>query len=770
MTLVGDPRRNRRRERAVTAAARQVVVKPDGTVQIPVGAAIDDRRLWGYYADVDIVHFGMGFKRNAALRAKFMPAKVVPQLGQDPEPIDEEKARGDDAEAMAVFQELDAGRGRIAEAAGDMLVHLDVAGICWPVYQKRPPIEGEGEVDEDRLTVYSALEMKKLQGRWQRIVAGSDRAVQGRWQLTTDDLVAAVWRADPSDRTRPDPPLRAVADECDLLLSLTSMLQASTLTRINNGILVVPDDMGPPTPPATPEQPTPVDPLLKDINDAFSAAILEPDHPSRFMPYVLRGQSQLGATQVQRVDLGRAITAQDLALLEYVQRRIAKGLDLPSATIEGLEEANHWSGWLVDAASYRQHVDPGLIVALDGLSRYIYQRMLIGRVANPEAYVIWRDISSLTASPNRTADAIALWDRRLIKGATLRAIAGYDDTDARDGEPEPEPDTSTGEPERAEEGPAESSPPPQAEAAQLPATRHPAPAPLVAVVAAAPERLSGRRLTQIDRMLTIRLADAAQAASQRALDRAGARIKSRTRNDAQLQAMLEGVPNGRVGQRLGERLVSDLAITAAELVSEADFEDFGAQARRLIDRAQQAAVAEVEQLAGRPPTRDIPDEQTDADAAVAILVAAALAGTLARLYTPGPDPDPADTGEVPDATTLSGRTLLDATTVAGGGVAGVVPGEGGFDWAIGNGVRSMTQLRAAGIVTLAWRWEYGDRFSRQHQFVPHLLLDGIEFDRWDDPSLSNRTGFPLTVYYHPGDHKGCLCGAERVLWHTGPVT
>lgn len=760
MTLVGDHRRTRR-PAPVTAAARQVAIR-DGKVEIPLGLAVDDRRLWGYYSDVDIVHFGMGFKRNAALRARFMPAKVLPQLGADPEPIPEE-ATGDALVAMNVFRELDAERGRVAEAAGDMLVHLDVAGICFPLYQRRNQGEEEGEVD--RLTVYSSLEIKKLEGRWQRVVSGGNKRLEGDWQVRDGDLVAAVWRPSPADRAVPDPPLRAVADECDLLLSLTSMLQASTLTRINAGILVVPDEVGPPPPPIVPGDATVVDQLLADMNNAFSAAITQPDHPSRFNPYLLRGQGE-ATSRVQRIDLGRAIQPADLALFDLVQRRIAKGLDLPAAIIEGLEQANHWSGWLVDGAAYRQHVDPGLLIALDGLTRHIYQKLLVGKVARPEDWVIWRDISALTASPNRSADAFALWDRRVINSYTLRSITGYDDTDARQDDPDPEPEGSADEPERAMEGPAESSPPPEAEEA---AASTKGPVALVpsftTVIAAEQRRKSGRRLAQIDRSLTMRLGDAAQAASQRALDRAGARIRTKSRNDAQLTAMMAGVPNSRVGQRLGRVLVEEtLAITAAELVTEADLGDFEEQSRRLLDRAQGAAAAEVQTLAGQAPERDPADEQADVDSAVAILVAAVMAGTLARLFTPGADPDPADTGEVPDAGVLSGRTLLDATTVAGGGLPGVIPDQAGFDFGVGNGPRTVDQLRALGLVTIAWRWEYGDRFSRRTQFEPHLYLDGIEFDRWDDPSLGNRTGFPLTVYYHPGDHAGCLCGAERVLW------
>lgn len=778
MTLVGDHRRTRNPSAPVTAAARTLPIRPGGKVDIPAGAAVDDKRLWGYYRDVDVVHFGMGFKRNAVLRAKFMPAKMPKTSGDEPEPI-EDGAQGDDNIAVEVFQGLDGGRGRIADVMADIVVHLDVAGICYPVYQRR---EAEDGVDEDRLTVYSTLEIKKEGSQYQRLGLNGSPLVEDKWQIKPEDTAAIIWRPSPDVRSTPDAPLRAVADECDLLLSISAMFQATMVSRINNGILVIPDSMRPPQPPVPvgqdPNEPRP-DPFIQDMTAALGAAISQPNHPSRFQPYILSGpDDSLG--RVQKIDLGRLITPQDLQLLALVQGRVATGLDLPPEIIEGLSNSNHWTGWLVDAAAYRQHVDPTLLLGLDGFTRKIYWPQLkLAGVKAPEQYAVWRDISSLTTSPNRVGDAIALWDRGIIKSEPVRAVAGYDETDAREDNPDPVPGDLLDDPDPSV-GPARSGPPGRSEdptpgrQAATTARRMPQDepkAPVVSIAAAAKPRLSGRRLTSIDRTLTIRLSDAAEAASQRALDKAGAKVRSRGRGDATLTAMLDKVPNRLVGVRLGAQLVGEqLALTAAELIDEDDFKDFEDESRRLLTKAQDAAAAETSRLVGAALTaaevdRDREDEARDADAAVAILMAAILESTRSSMFTPGPEADPADLGELGDARVLSGRTLLDATTTAGGGLSGLIPDAGGFDFGVGNGPRSVSQLRARDLVTLAWVWDYGSPSLRKHQFVPHVLLDGIEFDQWDDPALENKGTFPRGLHLHPGDHAGCLCGAERILWH-----
>ena len=735
MTLVGDHRRPRGGPRTLTAASAQATVQR-GQVAVPKQMRADDADLWRYYREVGVVHYGIGFKRANATRARFLPARVG-EPGNDPEPIDP----GDptDREVARIFEELDGGRGRIAEAVGEAMVHLDVTGVAWPVYQVR--------AGEDRLTVYGTEEVTRQSSR---VRLTAETVTGGAWPISTEgddgDLLAVVWRPSPQDHSAPDSPLRSVVSECEMLVAVRLAMRAGYLSRVPAGIITVPDELNP-FPPSTDGS----NPLLEDMMTALTAAIKDPGSAAAVAPYLLSGPGDV-ADKVRHVDLGRRVYPEDIDLAQSLTRQIATGLDIPAELFD-LGGMNHWSAWLVDASAYRAHIDPTLRLALDGLTRRIFRPLLQRRLGwseeEAEQFTLWRDISDLVASPNRVADAVSLFDRGIIAAAPVRRVAGYDETDAPGGDVAPGPTPS--------EAPAEA--PRQVEPGP-PETEQPGAATLVA---AATPTLSGAGLASIDRTLLVRLHEASRQAIRRALDRAGARARNRLRGAADLHLVVEGWPNRDVCARLGRQTVLErLALAEADLVTEEDFRDFEADAQRMLDRAVGASAEEAARLGGAV-SRDGGEEAESVDRAVAALVAAALAATVSRLFTPDADQDPAESGEVAEPGGLDPATIMDAVTVAGGGAGAAVALGALLELGVGNGARVTGWLRDGGVVTVGNRWVYGDRSLRATNFEPHLALDGIEFASWEDPRLSVTGPWPRVSHYRPQDHRGCLCGFERVL-------
>jgi hypothetical protein len=425
------------------------------------------------------------------------------------------------------------------------------------------------------------------------------------------------------------------------------------------------------------------------------------------------------------------------------------GLDLPTEIITGVGDLNHWSLWGVDASAYSQHLDPPLLMALDGLTRQIFHPLLISELGWPqemaERYVVWRDITGLRASPNKVPDAIQLYDRGIIGAAAVRRIAGYDETDAPGGDEAAGPTPSPSDPPRQVEGPPAEGESPMVAAA--------VPAPIVAW-----------GLADIDGGLLGRLSEATRQAMRRALDRAGARARNRLRGAADLRLVAEGLPNRDLCRHLGRSTVIErLQLAEADLVTEEDFADLGDDARALLDRAVSASAEESEALGGSL-ERDASEEQAAVDAAVASLVAAAMAATVARLFTDDGGPDPAETGEIGDPEALDPASILDAMTVAGGGLAGTIAAGADYEVGVGNGRRATAWLRAGGLQIIAHRWVYGDRSARAANYEPHLRLDAVEVRRWDDARLRIPGSWPRGGYYRPQDHRGCLCRAAKVLW------
>ena len=98
------------------------------------------------------------------------------------------------------------------------------------------------------------------------------------------------------------------------------------------------------------------------------------------------------------------------------------------------------------------------------------------------------------------------------------------------------------------------------------------------------------------------------------------------------------------------------------------------------------------------------------------------------------------------------RPLL--VQLGGGSTDVTVPLMGGIT--SGNTMREW--LRSNGIDTDLKIWLYGLNEVRR-TFNGHLQMDGLVFDKWDDPALriAPQDAWLRREFYAPGDHFGCAC-------------
>jgi len=94
---------------------------------------------------------------------------------------------------------------------------------------------------------------------------------------------------------------------------------------------------------------------------------------------------------------------------------------------------------------------------------------------------------------------------------------------------------------------------------------------------------------------------------------------------------------------------------------------------------------------------------------------------------------------------------VGAPGTAGGSSGGLVAG----------GDTTRAAAMEVGLVQVGFVWDYGD--GLRQTFEPHLALDGMEFDSWEDPGLANFESWPANSFYYPGDHDGCMC-VERPVY------
>jgi hypothetical protein len=94
------------------------------------------------------------------------------------------------------------------------------------------------------------------------------------------------------------------------------------------------------------------------------------------------------------------------------------------------EAGNHWNAWISDETSLKVDVAPDAELVCQAFTTgYLQPRLKASGVEDWASWVVWYDMSELTLRPDRSADALQLYDRMEINGTALRREAGFDEAD-----------------------------------------------------------------------------------------------------------------------------------------------------------------------------------------------------------------------------------------------------------------------------------------------------------------------------------------------------
>lgn len=244
-----------------------------------------------------------------------------------------------------------------------------------------------------------------------------------------------LWVKHPLYSQMPDSPMRAVLDECEELLILSHAVRAGARSRLQgNGLLLIPTEAGPAAHAGVPaDENVKNDPFLDDLTEAMTTPIGDEGSASAVVPLVVR----MNGEAIDKV------THISLAKPDYMQKqreerrecieRIALGLDLPPEILLGVTDANHWTAWQIDEDAWKAHVQPVAdAMAEDLTSAYFRPTLLKLGHANADRLIVGYDASEVVRRPDKSGDAIRLFDRLELKGDTLRAEAGFSEEDKPD--------------------------------------------------------------------------------------------------------------------------------------------------------------------------------------------------------------------------------------------------------------------------------------------------------------------------------------------------
>jgi len=268
----------------------------------------------------------------------------------------------------------------------------------------------------------------------------------GREDLDQDAYVARMWKSHPRWSDQADASTRRILPIAKEIVVLTQLVDAVAKSRLNAGILFVPDDMS-----FSPQDyedtdadtgddgdQEGIDELSDEIMKHMKAPVEDRTSAAALVPLLMRGPGVIGehATKdlMGLVDLVRDLDTWAQELRREALHRLASGLDAPPETLEGKGALNHWSAYNIDQEFISKHVAPKGDLIADFLSEAYLRPMLeeFESMTPDQAgeYRLAFDTSAVRTVTDEAANGRIVYDRGEASGASLRRTHGLTEADA----------------------------------------------------------------------------------------------------------------------------------------------------------------------------------------------------------------------------------------------------------------------------------------------------------------------------------------------------
>jgi hypothetical protein len=389
-------------ETAVTAAA---VRYPDRGARLPVANSQGwQAEAWRFYDIVGELRYGATYIANVMSRARLMAATV------DPDGTTHVLTEGPAVDAISALTAKQSGQDSLIKS---IAIHLVIAGECYLIGRT------EEVTEVDVWSVFGVTEVSHIsENAWYII---NDR--NQREKLPPEAVIIRIWRPHPRNHTQADSPVRALLPILSEIEYLTRHIFAQVRSRLAGaGIFEVPQGMTFPVKPGTEGMGT-ADQFMAMLGEEMIRPISDPADPASLVPIVVTSPDDL-IGKMHLHTFWSPLDENAVTLRTEAIRRLALGMDIPPEVMLGQGTMNHWSGWLVDESSVKAHIEPLLAIVTSALTTE-YLRPAVG---SQEVSVI-ADTSQLRLRPDRSKEAVELYDRGEIDGQALRRETGFSEDD-----------------------------------------------------------------------------------------------------------------------------------------------------------------------------------------------------------------------------------------------------------------------------------------------------------------------------------------------------
>lgn len=394
---------------AVTAAAAPV---KDARSELIRNTSTWQHEAWQYFDDLGEFRYGVKWMSAMLSRVRIHAARL--------EPGEDEPVRGSAGLAVEMMTALGGGVAGQAQIMSSTATQLAVPGEGYLIAESVDGIE--------RWSVRSTEEVRAAHGTFEVIDENSPQDGQ-RWRPLAPDSLRPlrVWR--PHDRWHhmADSPARAARSTMRELELVNRYILGQYLSRLASaGLLVLPDEV---TFPVREEFADAADPFVAEWVEIAAEAISKPGTASAIVPIPMKVPAEF-VDKIRHIDFTLKLDEKILDKRDSVIKRLATQLNLPAEVLLGMGDVNHWGQWAIEEGALKTHVAPEAELICQAITTgYLQPRLKASGVKDWAQWVVWYDMSELKLRPDRSGDALQLYDRLEINGAALRRETGFDEAD-----------------------------------------------------------------------------------------------------------------------------------------------------------------------------------------------------------------------------------------------------------------------------------------------------------------------------------------------------
>lgn len=357
---------------------------------------------WHFYNTIGEYAYAVNWVGNLLSRAKLYATK---DSGEGPRRLDPSDPASQYLDALFLDQQ---GKATALQQIG---VHYTVAGETY--------IVGTTQEDGDHWEVVAASRISQQNGTW----------LVDLVPLPGNPFVMRIWRPHPVEKGAATSPSRAALPILSEIERLTMHVAAQVDSRlISAGIVFLPNEM---TFAVIDDDGNTItgssDVFVHTLQDVASRAIQNRDSASALVPIVISADGE-SLDKPNHMKFWSDLDEQAIELRTEAIRRLALSMDMPPEILTGQGDTNHWSAWSIDESAIKSHTEPLLARIADDLAVGYLRSMLVQDGMLPEearSYGIGVDTTEMRLRPNRSEEALELYDRGVLNAQTLVEETGF---------------------------------------------------------------------------------------------------------------------------------------------------------------------------------------------------------------------------------------------------------------------------------------------------------------------------------------------------------